>query len=80
MKKEFITQEGWETINLVKEYGLFGFYQLEMGNLIFEMNEYNENINKITKFLIDNPNFVMGFENDGNNYFCYVCEKEYILG
>lgn len=62
-----VTEYGKQTFDLVNSYNLGGFYQWRMGNLIIEPRQMTVDVvNDILRFLSENTDWVMGYEDIGN--------------
>lgn len=76
---EFVTDEGRRVAELVSKYGLINFYQYPVGNLIFAPHEMTIDVmSRVMKFLRENQEWVMGFEEDGVSPFIYVTPIEFL--
>ena len=66
------TAEGKATLELVNSYGLGEYYNPYMGNiLIVSLVDVKE---KVSKFIKENPDWVLGYEADSGYY--YITEVE----
>lgn len=65
-QKGKMTAEGQKLFNTACEYGLGGFYQAEVGNLIIEPSKLTIDVmHDVLRFLSDHTEWVMGYEDIG---------------
>jgi len=62
-----LTEQGKKTYELVFSYNLGGFYNEYMGNIIIEPSKLTVDVmNDLLKFLSENTDWVMGYEDIGD--------------
>lgn len=79
-----MTAEGIKTYELAKRYELAEFYQETVGNFILPADKLTvEVVGRITHFLMDNNDWVMGYEFCGDNdhrdeYIIYITPIDFL--
>ena len=74
-----LTVQGQQTYNLVKASGLSSYYCKHLGNIQIPQGEFNAIQHKVMAFLINNPEWVMGIQEDGfGEYIVYITQIQYL--
>ena len=73
---EFITDAGKKLLELVSEYHLEEYIDIQAGNIIISDKQMNNEImNNCMAYIRNNPEWIMGYEKTEEDAFWYIIEK-----
>lgn len=77
---DYLTVLGRQRLELARKYNLESFYSPFMGNIYIDSKFITEDLmNKVHKFLKENQDWVMGYEDNGESMNLYITHLDDLM-